>query len=115
MTGHPAVEVNGRNYRWMDRPLVVVCVDGCEFDYVRRAVAAGVAPFLGRMLRSGAAFEADSVVRTWPASRGRRACATSTRSTSRSITSTRSARTMLVEAAGIEPASASPRQSGLHA
>jgi len=50
-----ALTVNGRRYRWMDRPLVVVCVDGCEFDYGHRAVAAGAAPFLGRMLREGAA------------------------------------------------------------
>ncbi|MGH8722985.1 MAG: phosphonoacetate hydrolase, partial [Burkholderiales bacterium] len=57
-----ALTVNGRTYRWMDRPLVVICVDGCEFDYIHQAVAAGVAPFLGRMLSSGAAFEADCVV-----------------------------------------------------
>jgi phosphonoacetate hydrolase len=57
-----ALTVNGRRYRWMDRPLVVVCVDGCEFDYVHRAVAAGAAPFLGRMLAEGAAFEGDCVV-----------------------------------------------------
>ena len=62
---HAPLEVNGRRYRWMSGPLVVVCVDGCEFDYVHRAVAAGVAPFLGRMLREGAAFEADSVVPTF--------------------------------------------------
>jgi phosphonoacetate hydrolase len=54
--------VNGRTYRWMDRPLVAVCVDGCEFDYIHKAVAAGVAPFLGRMLAGGAAFEGDCVV-----------------------------------------------------
>ena len=54
--------VNGRRYRWMNAPLVVVCVDGCEFDYIHKAVAAGVAPYLGRMLASGAAFEADCVV-----------------------------------------------------
>jgi phosphonoacetate hydrolase len=60
-----SLAVNGRQYRWMRGPLVVVCVDGCEFDYVHRAVAAGVAPFLGRMLREGAAFEADSVVPTF--------------------------------------------------
>ena len=54
--------VNGRRYRWMDGPLVVVCVDGCEFHYIHKAVAAGVAPYLGRMLASGAAFEADCVV-----------------------------------------------------
>ena len=60
-----ALAVNGRRYRWMDGPLVVVCVDGCEYDYVRKAIEAGVAPFLGRMLREGAAFEADSVVPTF--------------------------------------------------
>ncbi|HUE46174.1 MAG TPA: hypothetical protein VMO81_07990 [Aestuariivirgaceae bacterium] len=59
-----ALTVNGRRYRWMNGPLVVVCVDGCEFDYVHRAVAAGAAPFLGGMLREGAAFETDSVMCT---------------------------------------------------
>ena len=62
MTRPASLNVNGRRYRWMDRPLVVVCVDGCEFDYVRKAVAAGAAPFLGRMLAEGAAFEGDCVV-----------------------------------------------------
>jgi phosphonoacetate hydrolase len=65
MTRRVPVEVNGRSYRWMDRPLVVVCVDGCEFDYIHKAVAAGAAPFLKRMLAGGAAFEADSVVPTF--------------------------------------------------
>ena len=60
MNQRQSLSVNGRSYRWMDRPLVVVCVDGCEFDYVRRAVAAGVAPYLGRMLASGAAFSSRS-------------------------------------------------------
>ena len=46
----------------MDRPLVAVCVDGCENDYITRAVTAGVAPFLGRMLAEGAAFLGDCVV-----------------------------------------------------
>ena len=46
----------------MDRPLVVVCVDGCEFDYIRQAVAAGAAPYLARVLETGAAFEVDCVV-----------------------------------------------------
>jgi phosphonoacetate hydrolase len=51
--------VNGRSYRWMDRPLVVVCIDGCEYDYLTRAVEAGMAPFLGRMMSGGAAFLGD--------------------------------------------------------
>jgi phosphonoacetate hydrolase len=62
MPERASLTVNGRRYRWMDQPLVVVCIDGCEFDYIREAVAAGAAPFLGRTLESGAAFEADCVV-----------------------------------------------------
>lgn len=62
MIEHAPRVVNGRSYRWMDRPLVVICVDGCEFDYIHRAVAAGIAPYFGRMLAGGAAFEADCVV-----------------------------------------------------
>ncbi len=65
MSKRSPLTVNGRAYRRPDGPLVVVCVDGCQFEYVHRAVAAGVAPFMGRMLREGAAFEADSVVPTF--------------------------------------------------
>ena len=41
-----AVSVNGRTYRWPGRPTVVVCLDGSAFDYIDRAIAAEVAPFL---------------------------------------------------------------------
>ena len=56
------IEVNGRGYRLPAQPTVVVCVDGCEYDYLEAAVAAGVAPFLGKMLRGGAAFKGDCVI-----------------------------------------------------
>jgi phosphonoacetate hydrolase len=57
------ITVNGRTYRWMDRPLVVVCVDGCQFDYITAAVAAGAAPFLGRLLAgAGTSIIADCVM-----------------------------------------------------
>ena len=62
MTARHPLTVNNRSYRWMDRPLVVVCVDGCEYDYITEAVAAGVAPFLGRMIEKGAAFKGECVV-----------------------------------------------------
>lgn len=58
----PDVSANGRRYRWMDRPLVVVCVDGCEPDYITQAVQAGVAPFLGRMCTEGASLLGECVV-----------------------------------------------------
>ena len=47
-----AITVNGRSYRWMDRPLVVVCVDGCEADYINQAIQAGVAPYLAEIKRA---------------------------------------------------------------
>ncbi|HMD73698.1 MAG TPA: phosphonoacetate hydrolase [Steroidobacteraceae bacterium] len=57
------ITVNGRTYRWMDRPLVVVCLDGCERDYITAAVAAGAAPFLGRLLAgAGTSLVADCVM-----------------------------------------------------
>ena len=56
------VSVNGRRYRWMDRPLVIVCVDGCEADYITQAVQAGVAPFLKRACEQGASLLGDCVV-----------------------------------------------------
>jgi len=57
-----SIEVNGRAYRLPSTPTVVVCVDGCEYDYLEAAVAAGVAPFIGKMLRGGAAFKGDCVI-----------------------------------------------------
>ena len=57
-----AVSVNGKTYRWMDRPLVVVCVDGSEPAYIPEAIRAGVAPFLKRILSEGTSLEADCVV-----------------------------------------------------
>ena len=32
---------NGKSYAWPKQPLVVVCVDGCEPDYLTKAIAAG--------------------------------------------------------------------------
>jgi phosphonoacetate hydrolase len=54
--------VNGRSYRWPSRPLVVVCVDGCEPDYVNQAIAAGCAPWMGSLKGRGTCLTADSVV-----------------------------------------------------
>ncbi|WP_062480081.1 phosphonoacetate hydrolase [Variovorax boronicumulans] len=57
-----SLEVNGRSYRWMVRPVVVVCVDGCEPAYLDAAIAAGVAPYLEAMRKGGADLLADCVV-----------------------------------------------------
>jgi phosphonoacetate hydrolase len=56
------IEVNARRYRWMSEPLVVVCVDGCEYDYLTEAAKAASAPFLAKLLAGGSAFKGDCVV-----------------------------------------------------
>lgn len=57
-----SLEVNARTYRWMTQPVVVVCVDGCEPAYLDAAVAAGVAPYLARMMSTGANMIGDCVI-----------------------------------------------------
>jgi phosphonoacetate hydrolase len=44
---------------------VVVCVDGCEPEYITRAVAAGVAPWFGEVVATQTSHLADSVVPTF--------------------------------------------------
>ncbi|HEY5365549.1 MAG TPA: phosphonoacetate hydrolase [Casimicrobiaceae bacterium] len=56
------INVNGREYRWMTQPVVVVCVDGCEPDYITQAIEAGVAPYLRTMCERGASLLGDCVV-----------------------------------------------------
>ncbi|WP_028605609.1 phosphonoacetate hydrolase [Ottowia thiooxydans] len=56
------VQANGRHYAWPVQPVVVVCVDGCEPDYVSQAIQAGVAPYLARMVAQGSSLTGDCVV-----------------------------------------------------
>jgi phosphonoacetate hydrolase len=56
------IEVNGRSYRLPERPSVVVCVDGCEPDYIAQAIAAGEMPWMKRVLAQGTAVIADCVM-----------------------------------------------------
>jgi phosphonoacetate hydrolase len=56
------LDVNGRSYKPPEAPTVVVCVDGCEPDYIAQAVAAGRTPWLKRTLAEGTALVADCVV-----------------------------------------------------
>ena len=56
------VSVNGRTYRWPSRPLVVVCVDGWEPDYVNQAISAGATPWLAALGERGMCLTADCVV-----------------------------------------------------
>ena len=56
------IEVNGRSYRLPERPCVVVCLDGCEPDYIAQAVVTGHMPWMRQVLARGAAVIADCVM-----------------------------------------------------
>jgi phosphonoacetate hydrolase len=56
------ITVNGRSYHAPTRPTVVVCVDGCEPEYLAQAVAHGRMPWLKRVLAEGTALVGDCVI-----------------------------------------------------
>jgi phosphonoacetate hydrolase len=56
------IEVNGRGYHLPAQPSVVICVDGCEPDYIAQAVAAGHMPWMKQVLAQGSAVVADCVI-----------------------------------------------------
>ena len=60
-----ALQVNARHYALPTRPVVVVCVDGCEPDYLAQAVASGHMPWMKNVLQHGTAIVADCVVPTF--------------------------------------------------
>ena len=60
-----ALQVNARRYALPTRPVVVVCVDGCEPDYLAQAVASGHMPWMKNVLQHGTAIVADCVVPTF--------------------------------------------------
>ena len=58
-----SVSINGRDYRWPDRPVVVVCIDGSEPDYIEEAIAAGVMPWMKKVVeQQGSDLRVDCVV-----------------------------------------------------
>src|SRR5256714_13364168 len=58
----PVIDVNGRRYALPRNPVVVVCVDGCEPDYLDRAVEDGAMPWLGAARAGGTSLVGDCVM-----------------------------------------------------
>jgi phosphonoacetate hydrolase len=56
------IAVNGRNYQFPFVPTVIVCIDGCEQEYINQAIQAGVAPFFASLARDGTALAGDCVM-----------------------------------------------------
>ena len=53
---------NGRDYAISRRPVVVICLDGCEPEYLESAMAAGVTPAFAQMAEKGTFRLAHSVI-----------------------------------------------------
>jgi phosphonoacetate hydrolase len=54
--------VNSRTYPIPSQPTIVVCVDGCEQDYINQAILSGKAPFLASLRSFGTVLAGDCVV-----------------------------------------------------
>ena len=48
-----SVTNNGRDYNWPKRPVVVICCDGSEPEYMERAMKDGLMPHLKRIIAKG--------------------------------------------------------------
>jgi phosphonoacetate hydrolase len=59
------IELNGRRYRKPERPTVVICVDGCDPEYLERGIPDGIFPTIGAFRREGYLGTADAVVPTF--------------------------------------------------
>jgi phosphonoacetate hydrolase len=59
------IELNGRRYRKPQRPTVVICVDGCDPEYLERGIPDGIFPTIGSFRREGYFGVADAVVPTF--------------------------------------------------
>ncbi len=59
----PAVTINGRSYRWPERPCVIICIDGSEPSYIEKAISAGVMPWMEKVVsEQGADLRANCVI-----------------------------------------------------
>ena len=57
------VSVNGRDYHWPEQPVVVVCIDGSEPDYIEKAIEAGAMPWMKKIVeQQGTDLRAHCVV-----------------------------------------------------
>ncbi len=59
---NPTISVNGRDYAWPAAPLVVICCDGSEPEYMERAMVDGIMPNLKKIIAKGENLRGKSVV-----------------------------------------------------
>lgn len=59
------IELNGRQYRKPERPVVVICADGFDPAYVARGVGDGILPTMAGFARDGWSATADAAIPTF--------------------------------------------------
>jgi len=57
-----SVTANGRSYALPRQPVVVLCIDGCEPEYLNQAISAGCMPYVAELRQRGLCLTADCVV-----------------------------------------------------
>ena len=57
-----SVQLHGRHYRLPTQPVVVICIDGCDPDYIHDALRRELCPHLSAMVRDGFSAVADCVM-----------------------------------------------------
>lgn len=57
-----SIELNGIEYRWPERPIVVVCIDGGDPAYIEQARRDGIIPHISRFIDEGFYAVADGTV-----------------------------------------------------
>ena len=62
MNIHAPVEANERVYPFPKVPAIAICLDGCEPEYLDKAIADGLMPTLQRMRETGTDRLAHSVI-----------------------------------------------------
>jgi len=56
------IQLHQRTYALPTRPVVIVCIDGCDPEYLTQGIADGVCPTIASFMRTGFAATADCVM-----------------------------------------------------
>lgn len=59
---HTPIHLNGVDYAWPEKTVVVVCIDGGDPAYIERGIADGLLPNVARFMAEGFATVADGTV-----------------------------------------------------
>ena len=56
------ISLNGVNYQWPSRPVVVVCIDGGDPSYIKQGICDGIIPNIERFMHEGFSGLSDGTV-----------------------------------------------------